>query len=47
MARISVRISDEQEEKLKKIAKDKCFITPSGEKNISQVIRLLIDKEEN
>ena len=44
MPRISLRITDEQENKLNKIAKDKNFIKPSEEVNISQAVRLCIDE---
>lgn len=46
MPRIYARISDEQQKKLEQIAKKNNFIKPSGEVNISQVVRWLINKEE-
>jgi hypothetical protein len=46
MARIYARISKAQQEKLKKLAEENNFRKPSGELNLSQVIRWLIDKEE-
>ena len=46
MPRIYARISDKQQKKLKKLAEENNFRKPSGELNISQVVRWLIDKEE-
>ena len=45
MPRIYARISEQQENKLKKLAEKNNFRKPSGELNVSQVIRWLIDKE--
>lgn len=45
MTRIYARISEDQQEKLKKLAEKNNFRKPSGELNVSQVIRWLIDKE--
>jgi len=45
MARIYARISEQQENKLKKLAEENNFRKPSGELNVSQVVRWLIDKE--
>ena len=46
MPRIYARITEEQEKLIKKKAKEKGFVKPSGEVNISQYIRWLIEKEE-
>lgn len=45
MPRIYARISEVQQEKLKKLAEKNNFRKPGGELNVSQVVRWLIDKE--
>ena len=46
MPRIYARITEDQEKLINKRAKEKGFIKPSGEVNISQYIRWLIEKED-
>lgn len=47
MPRIYARLNDKQYKKVKKRAKEKGFTKKSGEANISQYVRWLIDNDNS